>query len=70
MQVKLTRNCMVDGKSREAGMIVETSAKVGEFLIAIGKAVASEPAPEPKKTAKAAPKSRPVSTRTAPSLKG
>lgn len=70
MKIKLKRNCLIHGVSYEAGNVVETDGKTADYIIAIGKAERLDGKEEKPKAEKAAPKSKPLSTKNSRELVG
>ena len=51
-KIKITRDCFIKGKPYGAGEIAEVIEKDASYLMAIGKAMAYDGKPEPKKVKK------------------
>ena len=52
VKVKITRDCSIEGKHYSEGDLEEVIEKDARYLMAIGKAMAYDGKPEPKKVKK------------------
>ena len=52
VKVKITRDCSIEGKHYSEGDLAEVIEKDSRYLMAIGKAMAYDGKPEPKKVKK------------------